>query len=382
MKKNWLLVIGGFISYLVVIVLASYFVIIPGVKNIKEANNIKELTYEEKTNLIDEINQKYIDLEKEVISKYEPTIIEVKEKYEGLKKSIDEKYDKEEKAINNDINDTSVAQNKEFFANGLSKKYYELRDQISDLQDKKYELSLKKREEIRSNETNQKEEIDTIENNKEAEINRLGENKENELNSINAQNTNKVSIRNKGIFKIVIGIIAIIIPLSYIVSIFNKLTRLSNSVKEKWSQIDVLLKQRADLIPNIVESIKGASAHEKTTLTNVTRARNQVINATTKEEEIEANKNLSMAIGRLFMLQEDYPELKTNTNFMDLQGNLKELENSISLYRQQYNKAVLKYKNKLEMFPSNVIANIFSFEPELFFEADEEDKENPNISFK
>lgn len=381
MKKNWLLIIGGCISYLLIIVLISYFVITPGVKNLKSANNIKELTYEEKTKLIDEINQKYIDLEKETISKYEPDIKKIKEKYEDLKKSIDEKYDEEEKKINNDINDANVAQNKEFFANGLSKKYYELRDKISELQDKKFELSSKEREEIRNNETNQKEEIKTIENNKQSELNRLEENKTNELNAINNQQTDKKLNRNKGFFEIVIGIIAILIPLLYVVSMFNKLTHLSNSVEEKWSQIDVLLKQRADLIPNIVESIKGASTHEKTTLTNVTKARNKVINATTKEEEIEANQNLSTVIGRLFMLQEDYPELKTNTNFLDLQQNLKELEDSISFCRKQYNKAVLKYKNKLEMFPSNVIANIFNFKPELFFEADEDDKTNPNVNF-
>ena len=159
------------------------------------------------------------------------------------------------------------------------------------------------------------------------------------------------------------------------------MTHLSNLVKEKWSQVDIFLKQRTDLIPNIVESVKGFTGHEKSTLTNITKARNQVIKATTKEEEIEANKNLSNAINKLLFLQEDYPELKANTNFMNLQENLKEIENNISYARQIYNKAVLKYKNKLEMFPSNIIADIFNFKPELFFTIDSDDRENPNINF-
>lgn len=381
MKKNWLLITICTIIYVALIAIIGWLIITPGVKKLKNANNIKELTYEEKTQLIDEINQKYINLEKETTNKYEPTINQIKEKYEKLEKDITEKYDKQEKKLNNEINDINVAENKEFFANGLSKKYYELRDKWSELQKQKSNLSSKEREEIRNNEANEKAELSTIENNKRADLARLNEQKENELEAINNQNTNKDSIRNEGIFKIGIGIAIILIPLLYIISIFNKLTHLSNSVEEKWSQVDVLLKQRADLIPNIVEAIKGASTHEKSTLTNVTKARNQVIKATTKEEEIEANKNLSTVINRLFILQEDYPELKTNVNFMSLQHDLKELENNISYSRQIYNKEVLKYRNKLEMFPSNIVANIFSFQPEPFFEIDEGDKENPNISF-
>ena len=224
-------------------------------------------------------------------------------------------------------------------------------------------------------------EIETIKSNQSSELDRLRKNKDNEIYNINNQNINKSYIKTKGILSILIGSIIILIPIIYIILIFNKLTHLSNLVKEKWSQVDIFLKQRTDLIPNIVESVKGFTGHEKSTLTNITKARNQVIKATTKEEEIEANKNLSNAINKLLFLQEDYPELKANTNFMNLQENLKEIENNISYARQIYNKAVLKYKNKLEMFPSNIIADIFNFKPELFFTIDSDDRENPNINF-
>lgn len=401
MKKNSILIVLSGVIYVIIIVLSSLYVITPGVNKLKEGNAIKELTYDEKTKLIDEINSKYINLEKEVNEKYAPSIddvnkkydelgVNVKEKYDNLEKEISEKYDKKEKELNNSINNNRVAQNNEFFANGLSKKYYELSDKGMELQKEKSSLNLKEREEIndneklesdelRTNENNRISEIDTINENKDSELNRLNEKKTNEINSINNQNIDKDSIKKEGFSKILIGVGIILIPILYLVIVFNKLTHLSNSVKEKWSQIDVLLKQRADLIPNIVETVKGYTKHEKETLSDVTKARNDVIKASTKEEEIETNKNLSNAVSKLMVLQENYPELKANTNFMDLQNSLREIEDNISLYRQQYNSYVLKYKNKLEMFPSNIVADIFNFKPELFFEIDDDDKNNPTI---
>ncbi len=403
MKKNWLLIITGSIVYLTVITLSIYYVMVPGINKLKEANNVKELTSSEKAEMIKEINYKYLALEQELNEKYNistqeinqkyiPSIEEINQKYKENENSIKEKYADEIKKNKNKITDLRVAQDKEFWANGLSKKWYQLSDQISELQSKQFDIEEEERKEIRNNETLQKEEIKNINDKQQLELEKINENKnidlkkinsdkENEIDRINKQNINKNSIKNSGIFNIILGIIVIIIPILYIILIFNRLTHLSNSVKEKWSQVDIFLKQRTDLIPNIVESVKGFSEHEKSTLTKVTKARNQVIKATTKEEEISANKDLSNVINRLLFLQEDYPELKANTNFMNLQANLKEIENNISYARQIYNKAVLKYKNKLEMFPSNVIASIFNFKPELFFTIDDDDKENPNISF-
>ena len=404
MKKNWILISISFICYAAIILASCFCLVIPGLNKIKEANNIKDLTYEEKTQLIDEVNQKYITLEKETVEKYNPSINEVnkkydaleqstKEKYDELEKTIKEEYDKKENEIKKSISNLNVLKNKEFFANGLSKKYYELSDQISSLNDKKADLFMEEHDKLNDNdikenkelstiEKNRKSELKTIDDNKKAELNGLNSQKDIEIKKINNQSNNRSLIKSEGIFKIIVAFVIVLIPVLYVILVFNRLTHLSNAVSEKWSQIAVLLKQRTDLIPNIVETIKGFSNHEKATLTKVTKARNQALKATTKEEEIIANKNLTSVINRLFILQEEYPELKANTNFMDLQYTLRNLENDISISRQEYNKAVLKYQNKLEMFPSNIIASLFNFKEELFFDADEKDLENPTINFE
>ena len=179
---------------------------------------------------------------------------------------------------------------------------------------------------------------------------------------------------------IIIGAVIAVIAI-FFVTTYNGLVRLRNMVKDQWSQIDVLLKRRADLIPNLVETVKGYAKHESETLEAVIAARNKAVSATTTEEEMKANGELTGALSRLFALAESYPDLKANTNFMDLQNNLKETEDKIAYARQFYNDAVLKYKNKLEMFPSNIIASMFGFKPEPFFEATEQEKETPQVKF-
>lgn len=175
---------------------------------------------------------------------------------------------------------------------------------------------------------------------------------------------------------IVVGLILLFVGITY-----NSLVSLRNKVKDQWAQIDVLLKRRTDLIPNLVETVKGYAKHESETLESVVAARNKVVNAQTTEEEIKADGELSRALGRLMAVAEAYPDLKANTNFLDLQANLKETEDKIQYARQFYNDAVLVYKNKLEMFPSNIIASMFGFKQEAFFEASEADKEVPKVQF-
>ncbi|MDD2180779.1 MAG: LemA family protein [Bacilli bacterium] len=179
---------------------------------------------------------------------------------------------------------------------------------------------------------------------------------------------------------LIIGIIILFI-LMFIMTTYNGLIKLKNMVKDQWAQIEVLLKRRADLIPNLVETVKGYASHEKETLDAVISARNKAVNATTTHDEIQANGELSQALGRLFALTEAYPDLKANNNFMQLQSSLKETEDKIAYARQFYNDAVLGYKNKLEMFPSNIVASMFNFKPEEFFEANEADKELPQVKF-
>ena len=179
----------------------------------------------------------------------------------------------------------------------------------------------------------------------------------------------------------IILIVAIVLLVVFVISNYNTLVKLRNQVKDQWSQIDVLLKRRTDLIPNLVETVKGYTKHESETLENVIQARNRLVGAKDQEEEMKADGELSRALGRLMAVAEAYPELKANTNFMDLQNNLKDTEDKISYARQFYNDSVLKYQNKIEMFPSNIIAKLFGFKKEAFFEASEAEKEAPKVQF-
>lgn len=181
-------------------------------------------------------------------------------------------------------------------------------------------------------------------------------------------------------FLYIVLVIAVLIVL-FVISTNNTLVRLRNMVKNQWSQIDVLLKRRADLIPNLVETVKGYATHEKETLNDVIEARNKVASANTVNEGIEANAELSQALSRLMVVVEAYPELKANQNFLQLQESLKETEDKISYARQFYNDAVNKYNNKVEMFPSSIVASLFKFEPAMFFQATEAERETPQVKF-
>ena len=176
----------------------------------------------------------------------------------------------------------------------------------------------------------------------------------------------------------------ILVVLLFVVSNYNKLVKFRNGVQDQWAQIEVHLKRRADLIPNLVETVKGYASHEKETFEAVISARNKAVSsieAGSKEAEMQANGELSQVLGRLFALSEAYPELKADSSFIKMQENLKETEDKIAYARQFYNDAVLKYKNKIEMFPSNIIAGIFNFKPEPFFEATEAERAVPDVKF-
>ena len=180
---------------------------------------------------------------------------------------------------------------------------------------------------------------------------------------------------------LIIIIVILVLLVLWLIGAYNGLVSLRNKVRDQWSQIDVLLKRRSDLIPNLVETVKGYASHESGTLEAVIAARNKVVAAPSKEAEMEANGELSGALSKLFALAESYPDLKANQNFMDLQNNLKDTEDKISYARQFYNDAVMKYQNKIEMFPTNIVASMFGFKPEKFFEATEQEKETPQIKF-
>jgi len=165
---------------------------------------------------------------------------------------------------------------------------------------------------------------------------------------------------------IVVGVIVLLI-IFYVISVYNKLVNARNKVRNQWAQIDVQLKRRADLIPNLVETVKGYAKHENETLTAVIDARNKYVNASSINEEIESSNELSGALSRLFALTESYPDLKANQNFISLQNDLKDTEDKISYARQFYNDTVQTYNDMVEQFPSNIIASIFKFKLFDFF---------------
>ena len=179
------------------------------------------------------------------------------------------------------------------------------------------------------------------------------------------------------IFIIVVGVVAI-----YAVQIYNSLVRLRNRVKNAWSQIDVQLKRRHDLIPNLIETVKGYMVHERETLENITKARSAAVDASSVADKSKAETELSGALGKFNLVVENYPDLKANQNFLELQEELTSTENKISFARQAYNDQVLFYNNKIEMFPSNILAGMFNFTKEEFFEIEiEGEREVPKVEF-
>ena len=183
---------------------------------------------------------------------------------------------------------------------------------------------------------------------------------------------------------IIIGIILLILIILAAVGIifmYNNLVGLRNRVKNAWSQIDVQLNRRADLIPNLVETVKGYAKHEKTVFEDVTKARSGLMNASTVQENADANNMLTGALKSLFAVAENYPELKANQNFINLQSQLAETEDKIAYSRQFYNDTVLMYNNKIQMFPSSLLARQFNFTEAEFFEVEESARSVPKVQF-
>ncbi len=188
----------------------------------------------------------------------------------------------------------------------------------------------------------------------------------------------------------VILIILLVLCLAFIIMVvflwttYNRLILLRNRVKEAWSDIEVLLKRRYDLIPNLVEVVKGYAGHEKSTLEEVIKARNMAISASKKtiEEQAKSENFLSGTLKSLFAVTENYPDLKANINFLELQKEITDTENKIQSSRRFYNTNVLALNTKIEIFPSNIIANFFKFEKEQFFNLEnKEEKEPVKVSF-
>ena len=179
-----------------------------------------------------------------------------------------------------------------------------------------------------------------------------------------------------------IVIALVVLLLLVVVLLYNRLVRLRNRVENAWAQIEVQLRRRYDLIPNLVETVKGYASHERATFEEVTKARTAAQEARTVSEQAQAENLLTQAIGRLFAVAEEYPELRATENFQQLQAQLEETEGKIAISRQVYNDAVLTYDTAIETVPTNIVASAFRFEEKPYFEIEEPAaREAPRVQF-
>lgn len=179
----------------------------------------------------------------------------------------------------------------------------------------------------------------------------------------------------------IIGIVVVIAIICAIAGIYNNMVTLRNRIDNAWQNIDTQLQRRNDLIPNLVETVKGYAAHEKEALAAVTNARNNAVAATTPEDKMAADGMLTGALRQLFAVAEAYPDLKANTNFIQLQASLEDTENKVSYARQSYNDCVLNYNNAIQTFPGVIFAGIFQFKERTGFEAEEAARAVPEVKF-
>ena len=179
----------------------------------------------------------------------------------------------------------------------------------------------------------------------------------------------------------IILIAVIVIIVLYVIGTYNSLIQFRNRIENAWSQIDVQLKRRVDLVPNLVETVKGYAGHEKEVFMKVTEARTALMGARSVKDNSDANNMLTGALKTLFAVAEAYPELKANQNFLMLQEELSGIESKIAYARQFYNDTVLKYDNKREKFPTNLVASMFGFKDREYFETDEGEREPVKVDF-
>lgn len=180
---------------------------------------------------------------------------------------------------------------------------------------------------------------------------------------------------------IYILIAVLVIILIYVLSLYNSFVRLNNTVKEAFSTMDVYLKKRWDLIPNLIETVKGYTKHEKETLEEIVKLRNSAYDNMSDEDKLKTNEQLSKGINKIMALAESYPDLKASDNFNDLSNQLTKVEEDIANSRKYYNGTVKQFNNKVEVFPSNIIASIFGYKSKKMFEVSTEERENVKVSF-
>ena len=179
----------------------------------------------------------------------------------------------------------------------------------------------------------------------------------------------------------IVGVAILLLLVLVVVAMYNRLVRLRNRCQNAWAQVDVQLRRRYDLIPNLVEAVKGYAAHERETFEEVTKARAAAQQAQGVEQQAQAENVLTAALGRLFALAEAYPQLRATENFQQLQAQLADVEQNLVVARQVYNDTVLTYVNALESVPTNIVAGLFNFSPRAYFETEGVTREAPSVQF-
>jgi LemA protein len=178
-----------------------------------------------------------------------------------------------------------------------------------------------------------------------------------------------------------IVLIVILIAIVFVIAMYNSLVQLRVRADSAWSDIDVQLKRRHDLIPNLVETVKGYAAHEKGTFENIAKYRTSAMQATTPEQKMQAEGQLTMALRGLLAVAENYPQLQASSQFTDLQASLREIEDAIQNARRYYNAVVRDFNTRIQSFPTNMLAGMFGFTQRAFFEVEATDRENVQVKF-
>lgn len=187
-------------------------------------------------------------------------------------------------------------------------------------------------------------------------------------------------MKKSSIVLIIVGVIIVLFG-SILIGSYNKMVTSKENVTTAYSNLDVMLERRADLIPNLVNTVKGYTSHEKEIIDKITKARENLVNASSIDDKAKANDELTSSLNALLVVVENYPDLKSSTNFTQLSDELAGTENRISTARRDYNNTVKEYNLLIKKFPTNLLAGVFGFSEEKYFEADEQKKDVPNVSF-
>lgn len=353
-------IIGLVLVNIAVIFASSFFVIKPGVEKVIEASKVKILTEDEIAQKNQEARDKSAKKKREINDKYDKLIQEERERVEKEKAAIKEKYDKQIEELENSRTKQMGEAGWYEETTTINRKIGDLRHQSGvDQQNVVSKESALKMEQF--------EQISAIESDdfwKEP---------------VSSNKLEKGKALAFGIVIILLGAIIIVVDIAYFVSKYNKLAKLRNRVNSSWAQIEVMLKKRYDLIPNLVNTVKEYSSYEKDTLEEIVSIRGQAMKDHDRNEQMDYEKKISQKMNQLFMLNENYPKLMADKNYLALMNELRSVETDLANRRDIYNSNVTLYKNARETVPTNFIANIFAFVDLPFYTIDDTEKENIKV---